>query len=185
MRPRNQLQAVHVVELACYLIPKQPPGPPRRNRPRLHILRVAPHQVAERTFVRDLLGASDDADLVEGADLGAQAAVHAEHFAVDDGGEDEEVEDLAASFPDGGVAVFLLALLVEAVDLGDLARFVVAADEGDAVGESGVMGLAGYNCRRRGWDILGFQAHQQGERLQAKVAAIDKVAKEDVILVAW
>lgn len=144
MRPRNQLQAVHMVELACHLIPEQPAGPAGRNRPRLHILRVAPHQVAERTLVRDLLGASDDADLVEGADFRAQAAVHAEDFTVNDGGEDEEVEDLAAGFPDGGVAVFLLALLVEAVHLGDLARFVVAADEGDAVGESGVTGLARY-----------------------------------------
>ena len=111
--------------------------------------------------MRDLLRASDDADLVEGADFGAEAAVHAEDFAVDDGGQDEEVEDLAAGFPDGRVAVFLLTLLVEAVNLGDLAGFVVAAHEGDAVGESGAIGLAGSGSRtRRGCDILGFQAHQ-------------------------
>ena len=87
--------------------------------------------------MRDLLGTGHDADLVEGANLGTQAAVHAEDFAVDDGGEDEEVEDLAARLPHGRVAVFLLTLLVEAVDLGDLPGFVVAAHEGDAVGESG------------------------------------------------
>jgi hypothetical protein len=63
--------------------------------------------------------------------------VHAEHGAVDDGGEDEEVEHLAAGLPDGGVAVFLLAFLVEAVDLGDLAGFVVAADQDYPVGVSG------------------------------------------------
>lgn len=63
--------------------------------------------------------------------------MHAEDFAVDDGGKREEVENLAAGFPDGGVAIFCLALFVEAVDLGDLAGFVVAADEGDTVGESG------------------------------------------------
>jgi len=62
--------------------------------------------------------------------------VYAEHFAVDNGGEGQEVEDLTACFPDGGVAVFCLAFFVEAVDLGDLAGLVVAADEGDAVGES-------------------------------------------------
>lgn len=60
--------------------------------------------------------------------------MNAEDFAVNDGAKDEEIEDLTASFPDGGVAVFLLAFFVESVYLGDLARLVIAADEGDAVG---------------------------------------------------
>ena len=59
--------------------------------------------------------------------------MNAEDFAIDNGAEDEEVEDLTAGFPDGGVAIFLLAFFVEAVDLGDLSGFVVAADKGDAV----------------------------------------------------
>lgn len=84
----------------------------------------------------DLLGAGDDSDLVDGADLGAQAAVDAQHGAVDDGGEDEEVKDLAAGLPDGGVAVLLLAFFVEAVDLCYLAGLVVAADEDYPVGVS-------------------------------------------------
>lgn len=67
-------------------------------------------------------------DLVEGADFGAESAVHAEDFAVDDGCEGEKVEDLTARLPDRGVAVLLLALLVEAVDLGNLPGLMVAAD---------------------------------------------------------
>ena len=63
--------------------------------------------------------------------------MHAEDFAVDDGAQHEEVEDLTAGFPDGGIAVFGLAFFVEAVDLGYLTGFVVAADEGHAVGVSG------------------------------------------------
>ena len=86
--------------------------------------------------MRDLLRARHNPNLIQRADLRAQAAVHAQHAAVDDGGEGEEVEDLAARLPDAGVAVLLLALFVEAVDLGDLAGFVVAADEGDLVWES-------------------------------------------------
>lgn len=86
--------------------------------------------------MRDLLRAGDDADLVERADFRAEAAVHAQHFAVDDGREREEVEDLAARLPHRGVAVFLLALLVEAVHLRDLPGLVVAAHERDLVGVS-------------------------------------------------
>lgn len=62
--------------------------------------------------------------------------MHAEHFAVDYGCESEEVKDLTAGFPDAGIAVFLLTFFVEAVDLGDLAGLVVAADESDFIGVS-------------------------------------------------
>lgn len=60
----------------------------------------------------------------------------AEDFAIDDGAEGHEVEDLTACFPDGCVAVFLYAFFVETIDLGDLPGFVVTADEGHAVGVS-------------------------------------------------
>lgn len=138
MGSSNELEAIHVVELCSYFIPKQPSCAPWRDSPGAHVLRITPHQVAERAFVRDLLRASYDADLIQGADFGAQAAVHAEDFAVDDGAEDEEVEDLTAGFPDGGVAVFGLAFFVETVDLGYLTGFVIATDEGDSIGISGI-----------------------------------------------
>jgi hypothetical protein len=126
-----------MIKLGRDLVPEQPPRPAGTDSPRLDVLGVAPDEVAEGALVGDLLGAGDDADLVDGADFRGKAAVHAEHGAIDNGGEDEEVEDLAAGFPDGGVAVFLLAFFVEAVDLGDLAGFVVAADEDYPVGVSG------------------------------------------------
>jgi len=134
MSTRNQLEPVDMVELRGDFVPKQPPRPARRNSPGANVLWVAPDEIAEGAFVGDLLGASNDTDLVNGADLRTQPAVDAEDFAVNDGAKDEEIEDLAARFPDGGVAVFLLAFFVETVYLGDLARLVVAADKGDAVG---------------------------------------------------
>ena len=134
MSSRDKLEAIHMVEFRSNFIPKQPTRPPWRYSPSPHILRITPYQVAKGAFVGYLLRASDDADLIQGADFGAEAAVHAEDFAVDDGAQDEEVEDLTARFPDGGVAVFGLAFFVEAVDLGYLTGFVVAADEGYAVG---------------------------------------------------
>lgn len=124
------------IDLGRHFVAEQPPSTSWRYGPGVDFFWVAPDQVAESAFVRNLLRARHDSDLVEGADLGGQAAVDTQDFAVDDGGEGEEVEDLAAGFPHRGVAVLLLAFLVEAVDLGDLAGFVVAAHEGDAVGVS-------------------------------------------------
>ncbi|KAH6608072.1 hypothetical protein Trco_004385 [Trichoderma cornu-damae] len=102
--------------------------------------------------MRDLLSTSDDADLVNGSNLGAQPAVDAEKLPVNDGGKDEEVKDVATRFPYRCVAVFLLAFFVEAVHLRDLARFVVPSDENDAV-----------RCKR----------------LQAKVPSIDVVPEKN------
>ncbi len=59
--------------------------------------------------------------------------MYTEDFAIDDSAEGHKVKDLAACLPDRCVAVFLHTFFVEAVDLGDLAGFMVAADESHAI----------------------------------------------------
>ena len=81
----------------------------------------------------NLLSTSYDTDLVDSSNLGAQATMNTEDLTIDDSCEDEEIENLAARLPDRRVAVLLLTLFVEAVDLSDLAGLVVATDEGDLV----------------------------------------------------
>ena len=78
----------------------------------------------------------------------------AEDFAVDDSAQDEEVEDLTAGFPDGGVAVFGLAFFVEAVDLGYLTGFVVAANEGDTIGVADVEEISQLMGDALPWSLL-------------------------------
>ena len=130
---RNEFKVIDMIELAGDLIPKKPASTTRRDGPGTDIFRITPDQVTEGAFMRDLLSAGDDTDLVEGTDLRAQAAVDAKDFAINNGAEDEEVEDLSAGLPDRGVAVLLEALFVEPVDLSDLTRFVIAADKSDTV----------------------------------------------------
>lgn len=122
--------------LSSDFIPEQPARASRTDSPRIHFLRVAPDEIAERAFVWDLLRSRDHTDLVQRADFRAQAAVDAQHLAVDDGCKREKVEHLAAGFPDRCVSVLGLAFLVEAVNLGDLARLVVSTYQGDSVGIS-------------------------------------------------
>jgi hypothetical protein len=59
--------------------------------------------------------------------------VYAENFAIDDRSKDKKVEDLAARLPDRSIAVLLLTLLVETVDLSNLAGLVITSNEGDLV----------------------------------------------------
>lgn len=68
------------------------------------------------------------------------------------------VEYLAAVAPDIGGAVFAHALVVEAVDGGDLARLVVAADQGDSV-----------------W-VADLEREEEEEGFERVEATVDKVA---------
>ena len=125
-------------------VAEQPACSPGRDGPSLDIIGVAPDQVAKRAFVRNLLGPCDNTDLIQGADLWTQSAVHTEDLSVDDRSQSQKIKDLAAGFPDGGVAILLLTLLVETVDMRDLPRFVISAYEGDSVGIPGLVVSNGY-----------------------------------------
>ena len=86
----------------------------------------------------------------------------AENVVVDDGGERHVVEELGAGAPDGDRLELAVAFVVEAVDLGDLPAFVVASDEGDAVGVS---------C---------FEEEEEQKSFDGMVAAVDEISHEDV-----
>jgi hypothetical protein len=130
----DELKTVDMIKLGCNLVSKEPACTTGRNSPRLDILRIAPDQVAKSTLMRDLLGTSNDTDLIDGTDLRTQAAVNAENLTVNDSSKDEKIKYLAARLPDRRVSIFLLALLVKAINLGDLAGFMVASNECDLVG---------------------------------------------------
>ena len=83
--------------------------------------------------MRNFLSSGNDSDLVEGPNLGAQSTVYAENFAVDNGSEDHKIKDLTACFPNRGVVVFIHTFFVKAIDLGDLARLMVASYKCDFV----------------------------------------------------
>ena len=129
----NAFEAIDVVEFGSDFVAEQPARTSWAYSPCAHFLRVAPDKVTEGTLVRDLLGTSDNTDLIESADLGTEAAVYAEDFAIDERCKGKEVEDLTCCFPHRCVAILLLALFVESVHLGDLARFVVPSDKRDPV----------------------------------------------------
>lgn len=59
--------------------------------------------------------------------------MQAEELILHDCGERQVIEQLSEAFPDIRVAVFAGALIIEAVDLSDLAGLMVASEDGDAV----------------------------------------------------
>lgn len=133
MSTSNKLEAVHVIELTRNLVTEEPASTARRNSPSLNIFRITPDQITKGTLMRDLLSTSNDTDLINGTNLGAQTTMNAENLSINDSGEDKEIENLAARLPNRCVTILLLTLLVETIDLSDLAGLMVASDEGDLV----------------------------------------------------
>lgn len=84
--------------------------------------------------------------------------MHAEDLVVDHNAESEEVKHVGEIVPDVGVAIFARAFGVEAIGLGDATRFVVVADEVDAVG------------------VSEFQTYKKGNRFNTEEASIDVIA---------
>lgn len=62
--------------------PEEPARPAGADGPRVHVLRVRPHQVAEGAFVRDLLVPLNGPDLVQGLDVWGEASVHTQNLLV-------------------------------------------------------------------------------------------------------
>jgi hypothetical protein len=101
-------------------------------------------------------------DVVQGIDAGGETSVQAEDLVVDQGGKGEVVEEIGEVFPYVRVAIFSETFIVEPIDLCDLAGFVVATEDGDALG------------------ISDFQGYEEGDGLNGVVTSINIIALSNV-----
>ena len=85
---------------------------------------------------------------------------------LDQGGKREVIEEVGEILPDAGIAVLSEALVVEAVDLGDLAGFVVAAEDGDAL------------------RVADLEGDEEGYGFDGEVAAVDIIAWKIMLISA-
>lgn len=130
----NSLQTVDVVEFSGNFVPKEPACSTRTHCPSIDVFWVTPHQIAESALMRNFLSSGDDANLINSANFGTESTVYTKNCAIHDSGEYKEVEYLTARFPHRCVAILCLALLIESVDLSDLARLVIASYKYNSVG---------------------------------------------------
>lgn len=96
--------------------------------------------------------------MVNGLQVRTESTVDAEHPPVYDRPQGEVVKDFAAPPPHVGTRVLSLALVVKAVNLSDLTRLVVPADEGDAFG------------------VANFESEEEEEGLYRVEASVDEIA---------
>lgn len=106
---------------------------------RLALLRVGPYQVAQQAILRHFGRPGDLLQLSDSDELGAQSAVHAEDFVIDERGDRHAVEYILEFFPHAdGIAT--LALIVEAVNTIDLSALMVTAQQEEILLEFHLIG---------------------------------------------
>ena len=101
-------------------------------------------------------------DLFHALQIRAQTAVHGEDLLVDDSGDRKAVETVRKCLPQLNV-IAALALVVESIDLGDLARFVVPAKDGHSV------------------SVAQLEGNQQGHGFDGIVSSVYVVSHEQVV----
>lgn len=153
----NERKAVVVVERLGDILAERVSSTSGRDSPAAPVVGVGPEQVAHGTLVGHLLYPVQRANVVERVNAGGETTVQTEDLAVDEGGEGKVVKEVGEVLPDIGVAVLAQALVVEAVDLGDLAGLVVATQDGDALG------------------IADLERNKESNSLDGEVATIDVV----------
>src|SRR5947209_3571539 len=155
MCSRHQCQTVVVIKRLADVLSKCVSRASGTDTPSTSIIRITPEQIAHRPFMRHLLNPVQTPDVVQRINTRAQSAVQAKDLVVNQGGEGEVVEEIGKVFPHICIAVLAQALVIEAVDLGDLARFMIAAEDRYAGG------------------IADFESNEESDSFNGVVTAID------------
>lgn len=158
MSSRHQSQTVVMVEGFRDILSERVSRSSWGYSPSAAVIWIGPEKIAHWALVWNLLNTVESSDVVQGVDGWGETAVEAEDLVVDKGGEWEVVEEVGEVLPDVGVAVLAEALVVEAVDLGDLAGLVVSTEDGDAL-----------------W-VADLEGNEESDGLDGVVATVDVVA---------
>lgn len=82
----------------------------------------------------------EGSDVVKSIDARRKTSVETEDLVIDEGSEREVVEQICEILPNVGIAIFSEAFVVEAIDLSDLAGFVITTENRNSLWVSNLEG---------------------------------------------
>lgn len=135
----------------------------RRDAPAGSVVGVRPEQVAHWAFVGHFNDSVNPFDLVQGVQARGEPAVQTENLVFDDRSEGQVVKEISQEFPDVGVAILAHALVIESIDLGNLAALVVPSENCDSL------------------SVAHLEADQKRHGLDGVVPSIYVIAHEQVV----
>lgn len=161
----DQLEVVGVVELLTDVLSERVSSSSWGDTPSASIIRIRPEKIANWTFVWHFHDSVKLLDLIQSIDTWGETSMQAEDVSFDDGSQGKVVEEGGEVLPYICVSVFPEALVVEAVDLGDLLTLVVTSKDSDSV------------------RVPDLQCNQKSHCFYRVVSSIDVVAHEKVVVV--
>ena len=112
----DEIDVVDMIEFLGNYRAIEPSCSSGRHSPSINIFWIGPHEVAERTHVRDLLSSVNESGLVEGLDFRREASMDTEYLPFDECSDTEIVENFSAVLPWVRIPIFSDSFVVEAVD---------------------------------------------------------------------
>lgn len=161
----DEFKIIKMIKLADDLGSEQPAGASGAELPSKDIFRVGPHHVAERPIIGNFFIAVNQADLVNGSNVGREPPMDTKYRILNQSCNWQIVKDIGEIFPWVDITVFLQNFVVKSVSLGDLTGLVVASEEADKMG------------------VFEFQTEEILESFDRMVASINEISNEYVFLV--
>lgn len=165
MRSRDKSQAVVVVEGLRDVLTERVSRATGGDTPSTSVIGVTPQKITHWSLMRNLLYPVKRPNVVERIDGWRKTSMQAEDLVLDQGGKWEEIEEVGEVLPDVRVAIFAQALVIEAIDLGDLSRFVVATENGDAL------------------RVSDLESYEESDSFDREVTSVNIVTHEEIICV--
>jgi len=125
-------------------------------------VRISPEKITDHAIIGYVRRPHQASHLIKAGDLRRQATVHTHDLVIDETADRHAVEDVTELLPELDV-VASLALVVKAVDSSNGGAFMVAPQKEEVL-----------------W-VLHLVTEEKGDGLQALLATINVVAKEDVV----
>ena len=115
--------------------------------------------------MRDLLDPLDLCNVIDVLKRGRQTRMHTENFAIDSSRQRQIIKQVGELLPDDKAAILFLAFNLKAVDLSDLARFMIASQQVEPV------------------RVAQFKQYQVRDCLYRRRSPVDIITQEEVVCV--
>lgn len=123
----NQIQAIDSVKLINNLLAKQPTSSSVGDDPTVYVVRIRPHQVAERPLVWNLHVSLDASNFVHSSYQRGKSSMNAEDFLVNQRCNRKKIKNVHEESPRILISVFLVDLVHEPINHRYLSRLVVSS----------------------------------------------------------
>mmetsp|Transcript_23280 Transcript_23280/g.38919 ORF Transcript_23280/g.38919 Transcript_23280/m.38919 type:complete len:232 (-) Transcript_23280:380-1075(-) len=167
MRPAYKVEIV-LLQKFCHAV--SPEGVRNSSvvlAPPLNVLvRVRPQQIAQQSSVRHIRRTRDLLNLLQRLQVWREASMHAQDLLIHQRGHRQAVEAVCERLPEANV-VAALALVVKPIDAVDRSTLMVASQQEEILG------------------VLNLVREQEADSLQALLAAVDIIPKEQVVCLRW